>query len=81
LNAEVDPDQLAMAPEARRLVEEAAERLGFSARGYTRVIRVARTIADLADAERIERIHVAEALRFRHRIPGRGMPGVPPARQ
>ncbi|MGH7104136.1 MAG: ATP-binding protein, partial [Acetobacteraceae bacterium] len=81
LNAEADPDQLAMAPEARRLVEEAAERLGFSARGYTRVIRVARTIADLADAERIERIHVAEALRFRHRVPGRRMPGAPSARQ
>lgn len=77
LNAEADPDKVAMAPEARRLVEEAAERLGFSARGYARVIRVARTIADLADAERIERIHVAEALRFRHRIPGRFMPGAP----
>ncbi len=81
LNAVADPDKLAIAPEARRFVEEAAERLGFSARGYTRVLRVARTIADLAGSEVLERIHVAEALRFRHRIPGRGMPGVTPPRQ
>ena len=81
LNASADPDKLAISPEARRFVEEAAERLGFSARGYTRVIRVARTIADLAQSETVERLHVAEALRFRHRIPGRGMPGAPPGRQ
>ncbi|MGH7120392.1 MAG: YifB family Mg chelatase-like AAA ATPase [Acetobacteraceae bacterium] len=81
LNATADPDQLMLAPEARRFVEEAADRLGFSARGYTRVIRVARTIADLALSETVERLHVAEALRFRHRIPGRGIPGAAARRQ
>ncbi len=80
LNAAADPDKLAITPEARRLVEEAAERLGFSARGYTRVLRVARTIADLAEMERVERVHVAEAFRFRHRIPGRNVPGTIPTR-
>jgi len=39
--------------------------------GYTRVLRVARTIADLAGAETVGRVHVAEALAFRHRMPGR----------
>ncbi len=81
LNAAADPEKVAISAEARRFVEEAAERLGFSARGYTRVIRVARTIADLARSETVERLHVAEALRFRHRIPGRGMPGAAPGRQ
>ena len=75
LNAAADPGKFAITPEARQFVEEAAERLGFSARGYTRVLRVARTIADLAAIERVERTHVAEAFRFRHRIPGRAMPG------
>ena len=75
LNATADPDKLAIATDARRFVEEASEKLGFSARGYTRVLRVARTIADLAGLETVERMHAAEAFRFRHRIPGRGMPG------
>jgi magnesium chelatase family protein len=41
-------------------------RLGLSVRGVTRVLRVARTIADLEGAEAMERRHVAEALHFRH---------------
>jgi len=53
------------------LVEQAAEKLRLSARGFTRVLRVARTIADLARAPEVRRIDVGEALAFRHRIPGR----------
>ncbi len=74
LNATADPDKLAITPDARRFVEDSAEKLGFSARGYTRVLRVARTIADLAGTETVERTHAAEAFRFRHRIPGRAVP-------
>ncbi|NIY98900.1 ATP-binding protein, partial [Salipiger sp. HF18] len=42
-----------------------ADRFGLSARGYHRVLRVARTIADLADEDTIRRPHVAEALSYR----------------
>ena len=53
--------------EARELLATAAEQLGLSARGYHRVLRVARTIADL-EGERAVRVHcVAEALRYRSR--------------
>ena len=51
--------------EARRLLEAAAVRLGLTARGFDRVRRVSRTIADLAGAERVEARHVAEALQYR----------------
>jgi magnesium chelatase family protein len=43
----------------------AIDRLGLSARGCDRVIRVARTVADLAGSERVAGDHLAEALRFR----------------
>jgi len=53
----------------RALLAEAAAAMRLSARGYTRVLRVARTIADLAGAETVGRIHVAEALSYRRRAP------------
>jgi magnesium chelatase family protein len=58
-------------PEALSLLEAASDRLGLSNRGQVRALRVARTVADLAGAERIGRAHLAEALAFRHRVPGR----------
>ncbi len=52
------------------LIRDAAEAMTLSARGYHRVLRVARTIADLAGAEKITRIHLAEALSYRQRPAG-----------
>jgi len=51
--------------DARSLLTSAAERLGLTARGYHRVLRVARTIADLDASRAVESPHVAEALRYR----------------
>lgn len=73
-NAQLDGDLLeahATPDEAgRKLLLQAAEAMRLSARGYTRMLRVARTIADLAGSEGIGRIHVAEALSYR-RVVGR----------
>jgi len=49
----------------RGLLRVAVERLGLSARGVTRALRIARTIADLAAADRVAEDHVAEAIRYR----------------
>ncbi len=70
-NAEADSRDVEMAPEAHALAEQAMDKLRLSPRGYTRVLRVGRTIADLAGAKVVQRPHVAEALAFRHRMPGR----------
>jgi magnesium chelatase family protein len=69
LNSEADLDRFTLAPEARALAETAAEKLGLSARGFTRMVRVSQTIADLARADVVARVHVAEALAYRHRSP------------
>ncbi len=72
-NAEADGDlldEVATPDEAgRRLLAQAAEAMRLSARGYHRVLRVARTIADLAGSEAVGRVHVAEALSYRRQAP------------
>jgi magnesium chelatase family protein len=72
-NAEADGallDSVATPDEpGRALLAQAAAAMGLSARGYTRVLRVSRTIADLAGAEQVGRVHVAEALSYRLRPP------------
>jgi magnesium chelatase family protein len=59
------PDERASA-----LLSDAASRLALSARAYHRVLKVARTIADLDGAGGVRRVHLAEALSYRRRIPG-----------
>jgi magnesium chelatase family protein len=70
LNNEADIGSLLISEEGRVLAETASERLRLSARGFTRLLRVASTIADLAGVAEVRRVDVAEALAYRHRPPG-----------
>lgn len=75
-NAEADGTLLEAiaAPDekGRRLLNEAIDRMRLSARGYHRVLRVARSLADLAGAETLSRAHLAEALSLRRLAPQSG---------
>jgi magnesium chelatase family protein len=64
LDAVATPDE-----PGRRLLAQAAEAMRLSARGFHRVLRVARTIADLAGSEGVGRVQVAEALSYRRVAP------------
>lgn len=72
-NAEADGkllEEVAGPDEAgRKLLADAVDKMKLSARGYHRVLRVARTIADLAGAPNVTRVHVAEALSYRRLSP------------
>jgi magnesium chelatase family protein len=68
-NAKLEPadiDKLCVPNEAgETLLKNAIQRMGLSARAYHRVLKVARTIADLAGVDKIETSHIAEAIQYR----------------
>lgn len=68
-NARISPDKLQevcrLSPPAQKLLKAAFEKLGLSARAYDRVLKVARTIADLEGANDITALHAAEAVQYR----------------
>jgi len=68
-NAQMEPSQLrqhcVLDESAQALLENAIEKLGFSARAYDRVLKVARTIADLNSSKKVCSEHVAEAIQYR----------------
>jgi magnesium chelatase family protein len=74
-NADLDGENLERfaTPDAggKQLLGEAIGAMRLSARGYTRILRVARTLADLAGIQAVKRIHVAEALSYRRLAFGR----------
>jgi magnesium chelatase family protein len=51
--------------QSQKLLEMVTDRLGLSARSYSRILKVARTIADLAEEEQIRQPHLAEAIQYR----------------
>ena len=58
-------ETMSLQSDARTLLADAADRMGLSARGYHRVLRVSRTLADLDASAHVGRAHVAEALSYR----------------
>ncbi|WP_312279294.1 ATP-binding protein [Oscillibacter sp.] len=69
-NAQLPPSMLAafcgLDAAGDKLMKSAFERMGLTARSHDRVLRVARTIADLEGSERIEASHLAEAVQYRN---------------
>ncbi|HEV2493789.1 MAG TPA: YifB family Mg chelatase-like AAA ATPase [Terriglobia bacterium] len=68
-NAQMSPRQITkycgISPDCERLLETAMTRLGLSARAHDRILKVARTIADLENAESISTTHISEAIQYR----------------
>ncbi|MBF0280908.1 MAG: YifB family Mg chelatase-like AAA ATPase [SAR324 cluster bacterium] len=68
-NANMTPKECELhanpAPNARKILETAMNKMGLSARAYDRILKVSRTIADLAEAEIIDTPHITEAIQYR----------------
>jgi magnesium chelatase family protein len=65
MNAAMTREFCQLNEDGKRLLESAFAALGLSARAYDKILRVARTVADLADSADIEVPHLAEAIQFR----------------
>jgi magnesium chelatase family protein len=69
INAAMGPEALrrhcALEPAGRALLDRAFEKLGLSARALDRILKVARTIADLSGSDTIRSGHIAEAIQYR----------------
>ncbi|WP_456434514.1 YifB family Mg chelatase-like AAA ATPase [Thermosulfuriphilus sp.] len=69
LNSQMGPREMAkfcqLKAEAQGLLDKAARHLGLSARAYHRIIKIARTVADLTGEEKIDTVHIAEAIQYR----------------
>ena len=57
-----------LSPRVKQLLNDSAERLALSARAYHRVIKIARTIADLENSENVEANHILEAIQYRPKV-------------
>lgn len=68
-NSRMNPTELEkycrLSLDAQELLKKAYEKLHFSARGYTKILKIARTIADLDNTREIQMLHLAEALQYR----------------
>lgn len=71
VNAKMSPreirDTLKLTPESQEFMKIAATRMNLSARVFDRILKVARTIADLVASEDVEKQHLAEAVQYRER--------------
>ena len=69
-NAQMGPKEIkkycVLDDKSKNLLKTAIEKLGFSARAYDRILKVARTIADLADSQTISVQHISEAIKYRN---------------
>ena len=69
-NAQMGPKEIKkyciLEDKAQAMLQTAIEKLGFSARAYDRILKVARTIADLNESDTINTTHIAEAIKYRN---------------